>query len=190
MLQSSLRLRYNASMTTDQTELLRCPCCGEMFTLAEAKAAVEVPAGAAREQAEAGRGDALVDQVPIRLVFDGGSIGNPGRGYGSYQLTVRDKSEPPKRLDFGDGYTNNEAEYDTLIAALEAIIRRAKDPRRVQLDIRGDSQLIIKQITGAWKVKEPRMQERVRRVHALLNQLGSWRATWHDRAKSVEALGH
>lgn len=128
--------------------------------------------------------------VPIRIVFDGGSIGNPGKGYGSYQLTVRGKPEAPKRLDFGGGYTNNEAEYDTLIAALEAVVRRAKEPQRVQLDIRGDSQLVIKQITGAWKIKEPRMLERVRRIHALLQQFGGWSATWHDRSNSVEALGH
>jgi ribonuclease HI len=133
---------------------------------------------------------AATDRVPIMLVFDGGSSGNPGQGYGSYQLTVRGKAEPPKRLQFSTQHTNNEAEYDTLIAALEAIVRRAKDPQRVDLDIRGDSQLVIKQITGGWKVKDPRMQQRVRRVHALLEQLGSWHAMWHDRANSVKALGH
>ena len=120
----------------------------------------------------------------------GGSSGNPGQGYGSYQLTVRGKAERPKRLQFSAEHTNNEAEYDTLIAALQAIVRRAKDPKRVDLEIRGDSQLVIKQITGAWKVRDPRMQQRVRRVHELLAQLGSWRATWHDRANSVQALGH
>jgi ribonuclease HI len=130
------------------------------------------------------------DHVPIHLVFDGGSIGNPGKGYGSYQLTIRGKAEQPKRLDFGDGYTNNEAEYDTLIGALEAVIRRAKEPRRVQLEIRGDSQLVIKQIKGEWKVKEPRMLQRVQRVRALLDQLGGWDAKWHDRSNSVDALGH
>jgi ribonuclease HI len=129
-------------------------------------------------------------KVPIRIVFDGGSIGNPGKGYGSYQLTVRGKAEPPKRLDFGDGYTNNEAEYDTLIGALEAVISRAKEPGRVQLDIRGDSQLVIKQIKGEWKIKEPRMLQRVQRIRALLDQVGSWTAIWHDRSNSVDALGH
>lgn len=161
-----------------------------MFTLAEAKAAAAASPNIATPPTEAGHEDVAIDQVPIRLVFDGGSIGNPGQGYGSYQLTVRGKPESPKRLDFGEGYTNNEAEYDTLIAALEAIVRRARDPRRVHLDIKGDSQLVIKQITGAWRVKEPRMQERVRHVHALLNQLGGWRATWHERSQSVDALGH
>ena len=128
--------------------------------------------------------------VPITLVFDGGSRGNPGPGYGSYQLTIRGTPEAPQRLQFGPGYTNNEAEYDTLIGALEAILLRAQDPRKVQLDIRGDSLLVIKQITGAWKIKEPRLRERVQRIHALLQQLGGWSATWHGRANSVEALGH
>jgi len=159
---------------------LRCPCCGEAFPLADA-VPVEPPPAPSRSAGE---------RVPITLVFDGGSRGNPGQGYGSYQLTVRNKAEPPKRLEFSAQHTNNEAEYDTLIAALEAIVRRAKDPRRVDLDIRGDSQLVIKQITGAWKAKDPRMSERVRRAQALLLQFGRWRATWHDRSNSVDALGH
>jgi ribonuclease HI len=128
--------------------------------------------------------------ILIALIFDGGSIGNPGRGYGSYQLTVRGKAEPVKRLEFEGNYTNNEAEYDTLLGALETLLRRAKDPKQMQLDIRGDSQLIINQITGAWKAKDARMQERRERVLALLAQFGSWTATWHPRAKSVKALGH
>jgi ribonuclease HI len=158
--------------------------------LLEPAAAPQVAPDAQSSAADADISAAPGAAVSIKIVFDGGSIGNPGKGYGSYQLTVRGKAEAPKRLDFGGGYTNNEAEYDTLIAALEAVVRRAKDPRRVQLDIRGDSQLVIKQITGAWKIKEPRMLARVRQVHALLQQFGSWKATWHDRANSVEALGH
>ena len=165
---------------------LRCPCCGETFLLADA-----VPVDAAPSPLEPPASPrSSSERVPIRVVFDGGSRGNPGQGYGSYQLTVRGKAEPPKRLEFSAQHTNNEAEYDTLIAALEAIVRRAKDPRRVDLDIRGDSQLVIKQITGVWKAKDPRMTERVRRVQALVAQLGRWRATWHDRSHSVDALGH
>lgn len=179
-------------MTSTTNQRVRCPCCGETFALTD-DLLVSAPAQTTAPSNAAPSADLAIESsvtVPIKIVFDGGSIGNPGKGYGSYQLTVRGKAEAPKRLDFGGGYTNNEAEYDTLIGALEAVIRRAKDPQRVQLDIRGDSQLVIKQITGAWKIKEPRMQERVRRVHALLQQVGSWTATWHDRANSVEALGH
>jgi ribonuclease HI len=172
-------------MNIPETQHLRCPCCGETFTLAQALSTV-----AHEAQPAPNISVPAVEPVHVTLVFDGGSIGNPGKGYGSYQLTIRGKPERPKRLDFGENYTNNEAEYDTLITALETVIRRAKDPKRVQLEIQGDSQLVIKQITGTWKVKEPRMQERVRRVHALLQQLGGWRATWHERSQSVKALGH
>src|ERR671932_2006479 len=121
-------------MTSPSSQRLRCPCCGEIFDLADALPVDAEPAPANQDAV----GEPL---LRITLVFDGGSIGNPGRGYGSYQLTVRDKPEQPKRLEFGEQYTNNEAEYDTLLQALETIVRRAKDPRRVHLDIRGDSQL-------------------------------------------------
>ena len=166
---------------------VRCPCCDEVFVLTADVYVTDEPQPAAALPSVAIATNA---SVPIQIVFDGGSIGNPGQGYGSYQLTVRGKAEEPKRLQFGDGYTNNEAEYDTLIAAVEAVLRRAKEPKRVQLEIRGDSQLVIKQIKGVWKVKEPRMLDRVRRLHGLLQQFGSWNAEWHGRANSVKALGH
>jgi ribonuclease HI len=168
---------------TTASRRLRCPCCGEIFNLADAQPVDEEPAPVNPD----GVRETL---LPITLIFDGGSIGNPGRGYGSYQLTVRGKPEQPQRLELGEQYTNNEAEYDTLLQALETILRRAKDPRRVQIDIRGDSQLVINQLNGVWKAKDPRMRERLERVQALLKQLGGWTATWHARAKSVKVLGH
>ena len=59
------------------------------------------------------------------LVFDGGSKGNPGQGYGSYAIIrAQDRAQRVERLDFGDGYTNNEAEYDSLIAGLQDLLRR------------------------------------------------------------------
>ncbi len=174
------------------SQQLRCPCCGETFRLADAQpvAGADVVA----EPASSAAGTLLEapesTTLSIKLVFDGGSIGNPGHGYGSYQLTVRGKAERPKRLEFGDRHTNNEAEYDTLLAALEAVLQRAKDPRRVHIDIRGDSQLVINQINGVWKAKDARMKERLERVRAQLEQLGGWSAIWHARSKSVKALGH
>lgn len=177
-------------MTSQSSQRVRCPCCGEAFNLADAVPVVEAAAEPALERSQPALPLENGADLLIKLVFDGGSIGNPGRGYGSYRLTVRGKVEAPQRLEFGGNYTNNEAEYDTLAGALEAILRRAKDPRRVELDIRGDSQLVINQINGVWKAKEPRMRERLLRVRELLQQFGGWKATWHERGKSVRALGH
>ena len=59
------------------------------------------------------------------IVFDGGSQGNPGPGYGSYQLArAADGRKDLVRLDFGRDMTNNEAEYHTLIASLEGLLDR------------------------------------------------------------------
>jgi ribonuclease HI len=170
-------------MEISQAPQVRCPCCNETFTLSAEHYVKPEPAQQPQQNLPPGA-------IPITLIFDGGSIGNPGDGYGSYQLTIEGRAEEPKRLQFGANYTNNEAEYDTLIAALEAVLLRARDPRFVYLDIRGDSQLVIKQITGQWKIKEPRMQQRAQRVRELLQYLGGWRASWHGRQNSVDALGH
>src|SRR5215510_12788812 len=52
------------------------------------------------------------------IVFDGGSRGNPGAGYGSYAVFEGTQPAPVQRLEFPGSLTNNEAEYHTLLAAL------------------------------------------------------------------------
>lgn len=133
-------------------------------------------------------------EQPIRVIFDGGSKGNPGLGYGSYALEWPGFPRQIVQLRFGDRVTNNEAEYDTLIAALEAIVKRLKesgaDTRTARLDIRGDSQLVISQIKGEWKVNKAELQSRRDQARSLLALFGQARLTHHDREKSVEVLGH
>lgn len=131
---------------------------------------------------------------PIMVVFDGGSRGNPGEGYGSYQVRWPGSQPQVVRLRFGDNMTNNEAEYDTLIAALDAILKRLRDggvdPSTARLDVRGDSMLVIKQVLGEWKCKDERMEQRRDKVRSRLRNFGEWRLTHHDRENSVRALGH
>jgi ribonuclease HI len=133
-------------------------------------------------------------EQPIGVIFDGGSKGNPGLGYGSYALRWPGAQQQIVKLRFGNHVTNNEAEYDTLIGALEAIIKRLQDngagPATAKLDIRGDSLLVINQVLGKWQCKEESMQVRRDKVRQLLQQFGVWQLTHHDRAKSVEVLGH
>ena len=133
-------------------------------------------------------------EEPIEIIFDGGSRGNPGFGYGSYALRWPGMPEQIVKLRFGNHVTNNEAEYDTLIAALEAVLRRLQDqgaaPATARLDIRGDSLLVINQVLGKWQCKEEKLQARRDRVRQLLQRFGPWRLTHHGRARSVEVLGH
>lgn len=133
------------------------------------------------------------------IVFDGGSIGNPGRGYGSYAVANNAVSAQPagwqiKRLNYPGRVTNNEAEYDTLIAALqtlpETLSAAGQEPLQTTVDVRGDSLLVIYQVTNRWKAHEPRMAERRDKVIALARQFKRVSFTHHPRAQSVKILGH
>lgn len=130
----------------------------------------------------------------LTLVFDGGSKGNPGQGYGSYALDWNGRSEPASRLTFPGQMTNNEAEYDVLLAALSAIQeelqQRGIDPTQVDLTVRGDSKLVISQVQGTWQAREPRLLERRDRVRSLLKHFGRVRLEHHPRSASVAVLGH
>lgn len=131
----------------------------------------------------------------IILVFDGGSRGNPGWGYGSYAIQrVSDGAQRLERLELGDGYTNNEAEYDTLIAALQDLVHRlevaGRAPVEFALEVRGDSSLVLNQLEGTWKAKEPRMRQRRDACRRLLGRFGAVKLTAQPREESVRVLGH
>jgi ribonuclease HI len=133
-------------------------------------------------------------EQPIGIIFDGGSKGNPGLGYGSYALRWPGQPQQIVQLQFGDGVTNNEAEYDTLAAALEAVVKRLRDgkadPATARVEIRGDSQLVINQVLGEWKCADERMRQRRDRVRTLLRELGGWEIRYHPRENNVRILGH
>lgn len=132
------------------------------------------------------------DDLQFSIVFDGGSLGNPGLGYGSYEILRN--GEPYQfvdRMEHGNHLTNNQAEYMTLIAALEWLARDLGDLRKqARVTISGDSKLVVSQVTGVWKVKNANMIPLVKQTKELFTKFGSCTITWHPRAKSVERLGH
>ncbi|MGV2390107.1 MAG UNVERIFIED_CONTAM: ribonuclease HI family protein [Microcystis novacekii LVE1205-3] len=76
--------------------------------------------------------------------------------------------------------TNNEAEYTGLIIGLE----KAQELGLKSLEIRGDSQLVINQVKGDWKVKSNSLRPFYQRACQLVAQFDriSWR--WIERAKN------
>ncbi len=131
---------------------------------------------------------------PIRLFFDGGSKGNPGHGYGSYALDRPAYPRQVVRLQFGNRVTNNEAEYDTLIAALEAVLKRLAEnganPETAKVEIWGDSQLVINQVNGEWQSNKAELRMRRDKAQVLLKQFGQARLRYHGRENNVDILGH
>lgn len=145
------------------------------------------PAPAAR----AGRAAAGIPGADFTILFDGGSLGNPGLGYGSYEIIGEGESTAAQRLEFGNRMTNNQAEFHALIAALEELLSRT-GPRAksLSLAIRGDSQLVILGLTGEWRIKNPGLQPLHRQAKSLLDKFGSVDLAWHPRIQSVRAFGH
>jgi ribonuclease HI len=99
---------------------------------------------------------------------DGGARGNPGPA----ALGVVIEDEQGMRLRTFHRYlgvaTNNQAEYQALIDGLKAIAEWKPDRLEVYLD----SKLVVEQVNGKWKVKEPELKELQRQATELLRQFG------------------
>jgi probable phosphoglycerate mutase len=98
---------------------------------------------------------------------DGGSRGNPGpAGYG-----VRIELEDGRIVELKDAIgiaTNNVAEYNGLIAALAWSAANGIS----RLHIRADSDLLVKQMRGEYRVKAPGLQPLFEQARALARQIG------------------
>lgn len=128
------------------------------------------------------------------ITFDGGSKGNPGPIYGSFHIEPWvERAGVTERLSFGAG-TNNEAEYLSLIASLRFLLAflagHGTDPAAVSVEVRGDSQLVLRQVKKQWKAKDKRMRALRDEVLQLLDRFGQVAISEQPRAKIVERLGH
>ncbi len=111
----------------------------------------------------------------VKLVFAGSVRGSRSAGGGSFAF-LTERHHTITRLEFGDGMTTHEAEYDTLITALEMLSRQVK-PVETEVEIQGVGQLVINQVRGTWKARDVRMQQRLNRVTELLRQFKGWSIT-------------
>jgi ribonuclease HI len=142
---------------------------------------------------DAGRLVALIEEGgggSAYVYFDGASRGNPGPAAVGYVI-VNSSGIVAEGGEVIDETTNNRAEYEALIRALEV----ATDYGLAEVEVRGDSELIVKQVTGAWNANDPGLRERRVRVHELLQGFDRWSLTHvpreiNERADSLanEAL--
>ena len=89
-----------------------------------------------------------------RLWTDGGSRGNPGPAAFAYVLEADDGTVLDARGEAIGVATNNVAEYSALVAGL----RRAVDAGVAELEVRSDSELMVKQMRGEYRVKNRDLQ--------------------------------
>ena len=90
-----------------------------------------------------------------RLFTDGGSRGNPGPAAYGYVLEAEDGTMLASHGEAIGVATNNVAEYRALLAGLE----RARDLGVSDLEVVSDSELLVKQMRGEYKVKNAALRE-------------------------------
>ena len=101
--------------------------------------------------------------MKARLSTDGGARGNPGPAAFGYVLEAEDGTVLDARGEAIGVATNNVAEYRALLAGLEAAVERGVD----ELEVVSDSELLVKQMRGEYKVKNEALQELVADAHDL-----------------------
>jgi len=103
----------------------------------------------------------------IKANIDGGARGNPGPS--AYGVIVRDaKGEIIAELsDYLGIQTNNYAEYSGLLAALEFAVRE----KHLSLKVLSDSELLVRQMQGRYKVKSPGLIDLYDRARTLVRKL-------------------
>ncbi len=119
----------------------------------------------------------------IELYIDGGSRGNPGpAGIGVVILDASGKKIRDISKYIGET-TNNIAEYNALLYGLEeALILRADD---VKINL--DSELVAKQISGDYRVKDPNIRPLFERALNMLKSFKSFEVEHIEREKNKEA---
>ncbi len=126
------------------------------------------------------------------LQFDGASEPNPGPSGAAYVIfspVETDENGDSVRRVIQEGFlyiphaTNNEAEYNALILGLT----KALDLGITELDVEGDSNLVVNQVQGLWKVKVPKLVPLQSKANKLLWKLKKWTVKHVYREENTDA---
>ncbi len=122
--------------------------------------------------------------MAVVIYTDGGARGNPGpAAAGVVILNGAEKTEVMEYL--GRRQTNNWAEYEAVVIALGKLLEMGL--RDVDIEFRLDSLLVVEQLKGNWKIKEPELKKQAAKVKSLLKDFGRVRFTHIPRDENSEA---
>ena len=123
--------------------------------------------------------------MPDKIIayIDGASRGNPGPAAAGFTLADSAGTQLQAKAFFLGRATNNIAEYTSLVKALEA----AKKIGTEQLMLFSDSELLVRQINGQYKVKSEQIRPLFRQAVNLLDEFKNWKVRHIPREKNKEA---
>ena len=122
---------------------------------------------------------------PLKVIAysDGASIGNPGQAGCGALITAEDGTELLEENRYIGRATNNVAEYEAAILALE----KARELGAVELELRLDSELVAKQIKGEYRVKDPNLAKLHQRLKKIAKHFDKLTVTHIDRKLNKKA---
>jgi len=124
-----------------------------------------------------------VDDVKATLFADGGSRGNPGPAAYGAVLYDEDGVVIHEASAYLGTSTNNVAEWSGLIAGLEAALERGID----EIEVRLDSELVVRQLSGAYRVKQAHLQPLHAKAKSLLRRFAQAHVAHVRRAENKDA---
>ena len=119
----------------------------------------------------------------FRLHVDGASRGNPGEAGFGVHVTAEDGSEVASLYGYLGKATNNVAEYQALLHGLRYAISRGA----ARVEVYSDSELLVRQIEGRYRVKSPGLQPLHREAQGLLARFERSRVAHVPRERNREA---
>lgn len=124
------------------------------------------------------------------IYTDGGSRGNPGlSGAGAY-ITDKDGKMVTEVSKFLGHKTNNFAEYEAVVIGLEAVKKLIPEKQRktAHIEVRMDSELIQRQLTRVYQIKEETLFGQFIKVHNMMvKDFPNVTFTHIRREKNIEA---
>jgi ribonuclease HI len=121
--------------------------------------------------------------VKVVIHVDGGARGNPGPAAGAAVISTPDGDVLAREAELLGVATNNVAEYRGLLLGLA----RARELGATEIEVINDSELVAKQLTGAYRVKHPDMRPLHAQAMAALRAFERWSIRSVPRAQNAEA---
>ena len=121
--------------------------------------------------------------MKVIVHVDGGSRGNPGPAAGAAVLTSADGEMLSMDSALFGVTTNNVAEYRGLLLGL----KRAHALGAREVEIISDSELVARQLTGAYKVKHPQLRPLYEQALAALRSFDRWSIRSVPREQNADA---
>ena len=121
--------------------------------------------------------------MKVVVHVDGGARGNPGPAAAGAVLSTPEGDVLDEATEFLGTATNNVAEYRGLLLGLA----RARALGATEVEVVNDSELVAKQVTGAYKVKHAAMKPLHAEAMAALRAFDGWSIRSVPRAQNAEA---